>query len=144
MEFLNKLTPSGLLPHHLYIKKGVVLTLLRSLSPKQELCNSTRLIHNKATNILLYSKIASGDYAREEVLIPGIEIKHQDEQFIERNQHQFPVWPASAMTINNSQCKTLENGILARGAYIHSWAALCHGLNGRRASISSFCSKQER
>ena len=79
VEFLNKLTPAG---HHLYIKKGMVLMLLQSLSPKEGLCNSTRLIFSKATNILLYCRIASSDYGREEVLIPRIEIKHQDEQFI--------------------------------------------------------------
>ena len=83
MEFQKRLTPAGFPPHHLYMKEGMVLMLLRDLSPKQGLCNGTRIILNKATHILLYCKIASGDNAREEVLIPRIEIKHQDDQFIE-------------------------------------------------------------
>ena len=87
----------------------MVLMLLLILSPKQGLCNHTRLILNKATNILLYYWIASGDYAREDVLIHRIEIKHQDEQFIEWNQSQFPVRPAFAMTINKIQGRTLIN-----------------------------------
>ena len=107
-EFLNKLTPAGLLPHHLYIKKGMVLMLLQSLSTKQEPYNSTRLILNKATNIHLYSKIASVDYARKEVLIPRIKVKHQDDQFIKWNRRQFPVTPAFEIAINKSQGQTLN------------------------------------
>ena len=105
--------------------------------------HNTRLILNKATNILLYCKITSGDYAREEVLIPRIEIKHQDEQFIECNRRHLPVRPTLVMTINKIQGQTLKNsGSLARGAYIHTWAALCCGLKGSRPSTSSPCSKQ--
>ncbi len=121
VEFLNKLTPAGLPPHHLYLKKGMVLMLLRNLSPKKGLCNGTRLILNKATNILLHCKIASGDHAGEEVLISRIEMKHQDEQFIEWNRRQFPVRPAFAMTINKSQGQTLKKvGVwLEESAFTH-------------------------
>ena len=84
-------------------------------------------------NILLYCKIASGDYSREEVLIPRIEIKHYDEQFIKWNRRQFPVIPAFAMTINKSQDQILISGNLAGGGYIHSWAALWRGLCGSLA-----------
>ena len=106
MEFLNKFTPAGLPPCHLYIKKSMVLMCLRSLSPKQVHCNSTRLILNKATSIFLYCKIASGDNAREEILNTRIEIKHQDEQFIEWNWRQFTLRPAFAKTINKSKGQT--------------------------------------
>ena len=33
VELLNKLIPAGLPPHHLYIKIGMVLMLMRILSP---------------------------------------------------------------------------------------------------------------
>ena len=128
MEFMNYPIPDGLPPHYIYIVKSMGLMLLGSLSPKQGLCISTRIIHNKATNILLYCMIASGDYARQEVLITRIQIKRQDEKFIEWNRRQFPIKLAIAMTINQIHGKTLNNGILARGAYIHSWAAECCGL----------------
>ena len=108
MELLNKLTPAGLPPHHLNIEKDMVLMLLGILLAKQRLYNSTRLILIYATNILLCCKIDSGDNAREQALIPSIEIKHQDEQFIEWNRRQFPVWPAFAMTINKCQGQTLR------------------------------------
>ena len=120
----------------------MVLMLLRSFAPKQGLCNGARIIFNKDTNILLYRKIASGDYAREEVLIPRIEIRHMDEQFIEWSCRQFPVRPVFAMTINKSQGQTQKSGSLASGASIHSWADLCCSLYGRRPSASFLCSKQ--
>ena len=109
----------------------MVLLHLRSLSPKQGLCNSTRVVLNKATNILLFSMIAAGDYARVEVLIPIIEITHQNEKFIEWNRRQFSISPAFAMTINNGVTYK-KCGSLARGADIHSWAVLYHGLMDRR------------
>ena len=82
--------------------------LLRNLSPKQGLCNGTRLILTKVSNILLNCKIASGDHAGEEVLIPRINIMHRDELFIDWNRRQFPVRPAFAMTINKSQGQTFK------------------------------------
>ena len=108
MEFMKKLTRVGLPPHHLYVDKGMVLMLLRSLSPRQRLCNGARLILSKATNILLYCWIATGDYAREEALIPRIQIRRQDEQFIEWNRRQFPVMPAIALTIKKIYGQTLK------------------------------------
>ena len=99
VEFLIRLTPAGLPPHHLNIEEGMVLMLLPAKpSPKQRLCSSTRIILNKATNILLYCTIASGDYAREELLILRIKIKCQGEQFVEWNRRHFPVRHAFAMT----------------------------------------------
>ena len=105
---MNVLTPFGLSPHHLHIMKGMVIVLLRSLSPKHELCNSTRLILIKATNTHLYCKIATWDYGIGEVLIPTIRIKHRDEQFIEWKRRQLPVTPAFAMTINKIQGQILS------------------------------------
>ena len=106
LEFLNRLTPVELPPHQLYIGKGIFLMLQRNLSPKQGLCNSARLILDKATNIHPYCEIASVDYAREEELIPSIEIKHQGELCIEWNGCQFPVRPSFVMTIKISQDQT--------------------------------------
>ena len=106
MEFLNKLTRIGLNPHHLHMKKSMVLMLLRSLSPMQGHCNGARLMLWKANNIHLYCKIASVDNAREELLIPRIEIKHQDGQFIDWNRRQFSIRPAFVITINRRQGQT--------------------------------------
>ena len=97
---------------------------LRSHLPMQGLCNIIKIILIRATNIHLYRRIASGDNAREEVLDPKIQIKRQNEQSIEFNRRQFPVRPVIAMTIKKIQGHTQKSGILARGAYIHSRAAV--------------------
>ncbi|KAJ8914507.1 hypothetical protein NQ315_002780 [Exocentrus adspersus] len=44
VEMLNTLTPSGMAPHRLTLKVGVMIMLIRNLNLKQGLCNGTRLI----------------------------------------------------------------------------------------------------
>ena len=44
-EFLNGLTPSGLPPHELILKKNCPVILLRNIDPSSGLCNDTRLIY---------------------------------------------------------------------------------------------------
>jgi hypothetical protein len=43
-EFLNTLTPNGLLPHVLKLKIGCPVILLRNIDPTNGLCNGTRLV----------------------------------------------------------------------------------------------------
>ena len=56
--------------------------------------------------------------------------------------------PSPASYCNDNQQKsgpdTESSGSPAIGAYIHSWAVLCHGLKGRRPSMSSLSGNQER
>ncbi|PIO61221.1 hypothetical protein TELCIR_17263 [Teladorsagia circumcincta] len=44
IEHLNKMTPSGMPPHELRLKKGCIVMLLRNLDVTKGLCNGTRLI----------------------------------------------------------------------------------------------------
>ena len=69
-EYLNTLTPSGFPRHFLKLKPGMPLMLLRNLSPKEGLCNGTRLIFKRCLiNKLLVCNIkATG----KEFLIPRI------------------------------------------------------------------------
>ncbi len=46
LEFLNSLTPMGMAPHSLKLKKGCCVMLLRNLNPKRGLCNGTRLAYS--------------------------------------------------------------------------------------------------
>ena len=63
---------------------------------------------------------------QQQVLIPRIKIKRQDEQFIEWNRRQFQVTLAFAMTINKTQGQTqrvvgvrLEEPTFTHGQYLH-------------------------
>ncbi len=100
---------------------------IRNLNKGKGVSNGTRLILNKASNILLHCTIAtgannficiydpnpcntvllfcfSGDHAGEEILIPRIELTTKDGDFpFQWKRRQFPVRPAFAMTINKSQ-----------------------------------------
>ena len=44
LDFLNSITPNGLPPHELKVKKDCLVILLRNLAPHNGLCNSTRLV----------------------------------------------------------------------------------------------------
>ena len=108
-EFLHELTPSGMPPHTLMLKKGVVIMLLRNLNPQQGLCNGTRLIithlHTNAIRAIILSNCNHGSV----VLIPRIDLAPSDSNLpFTLKRRQFPVIPAFAMTINKSQGQTFE------------------------------------
>ena len=60
-EYLNTIDLSGLPPHNLKVKVGCVLMLLRNLSPRDGLCNGTRILLTKA-----------GDHTLEGVILTGL------------------------------------------------------------------------
>ena len=75
IEYLNSLIPSGLPPHCLYLKLGMILMLLRNLNPKHGLCNGTRLILLRVHNShLVECKIAYGKHSGRVVLIPQLDL----------------------------------------------------------------------
>ncbi|RCV34252.1 hypothetical protein SETIT_7G146300v2 [Setaria italica] len=54
LGFLNSITPNGLPPHELTIKKNCPIILLRNLDPHNGLCNGIRLIGQTIPNIGIY------------------------------------------------------------------------------------------
>ena len=59
-EFLNTLTPSGLPPHRLYLKKNSPIILLRNLNPREGLLNGTRLCVLHLDERIIEVKIMTG------------------------------------------------------------------------------------
>ena len=106
VEYLNTLCPNGFPRHLITLKPGMPLMLLRNISPKDGLCNGTKLYFLRIlNNKLLLCKIAA---TQKEVLIPRIKfIPDPKHSYFEWARRQFPVRTAFATTINKSQGQTL-------------------------------------
>ncbi|XP_021965731.1 ATP-dependent DNA helicase PIF1-like [Folsomia candida] len=109
VEFLNKQTPSGMAPHALVLKKGVIIMLLRNMNPKKGLCNGTRLIVKDLHRNFIVAEIMSECNKGDTVFIPRIDLAPSDTTlpFILKRR-QFPVIPAFAITINKSQGQSYD------------------------------------
>ena len=106
-DYLNTLTPNGFPRHFLKLKPGMPVMLLRNISPKEKLCNGTRLIFRECINNKLLKCELMED--GKEVLIPRITL-HSDNTNspFEWSRRQFPIRISFAMTINKSQGQTLD------------------------------------
>ena len=107
-EFLATLSPSGLPPHLLLLKKGMPLILLRNLNPSERLSNGTKLCLRDIHKFTLQVEIITGQHSGRIVSIPRILLRPKDgEHGFQWSRLQFPVNVAFAMTINKSQGQTL-------------------------------------
>ena len=59
-EFLNQLTPTGMPPHELALKKNCPVMLLRNIDPLSGLCNGTRLICRDFQENIIDVEITNG------------------------------------------------------------------------------------
>ncbi|XP_024156327.1 ATP-dependent DNA helicase PIF1-like [Rosa chinensis] len=110
-EFLNSISPSGMPPHQLTIKKSAPIMLLRNIDPTMGLCNGTRLTCRGSYNNLIDAEILTGQFAGTRVFLPRISLKSAESSGLpfEMTRKQFPVKLSFALTINKSQGQRIPN-----------------------------------
>lgn len=123
VEYLNSIKVSGIPPHKLVLKEGVVVMLLRNLSQAIGLCNGTRLVVRRCLKHTVVCEIISGSHAHTTHLIPKIEMSPSDSNLpFDLVRVQFPLQLCFAMTINKAQGQSLERV----GLYLPE-PVFCHG-----------------
>lgn len=109
VEYLQSINLASLPPSCLRLRIGVPLILIRNLSPKQGMCNGTRLRLLGISRNCLQVAILGGKWDGEIHLLPKLKLTTTDEDLpfiLERKQ--FPVRVCFAMTVNKSQGPSLE------------------------------------
>ena len=103
-DFLQSLECASLPPSKLCLKIGAPIILLRNLSPKQGLCNRTRMIVTQLGRSCIGAKISGGQFDGQFRLLPRIKLTtlEGDLPFI-LTRKQFPIRLCFAMTVNKSQ-----------------------------------------
>ncbi|XP_066341099.1 uncharacterized protein [Miscanthus floridulus] len=111
IDFLNTITPNGLPPHELKVKKNCPVILLRNLDPHNGLCNGTRLIIRGFQNNSIDAEIVNGQFEGTRVFIPRIPMSPSEDLSLpfKFKRKQFPIRLSFAMTINKAQGQTIPN-----------------------------------
>jgi ATP-dependent DNA helicase PIF1 len=106
LDFLNSITPNGLPPHELKVKKDCPVILLCNLDPHNGLCNDTRLVIRGFQNNTIDVEIVNGQHAGSRVFIPRIPMSPSEDLSLafKFKRKQFPIRLSFAMTINKGQC----------------------------------------
>ncbi|XP_066341090.1 uncharacterized protein [Miscanthus floridulus] len=111
IDFLNTITPNGLPPHELKVKKNCPVILLRNLDPHNGLCNGTRLIIRGFQNNSIDAEIVNGQFEGTRVFIPRIPMSPSEDLSLpfKFKRKQFSIRLSFAMTINKAQGQTIPN-----------------------------------
>ena len=104
VEQLQSIDIPSLPPSQLSLKIGAPVLLLRNLSPRDGLCNGTRMVVTSLRNHCIEARILGGDFDGQLRVIPRIKLIGTDTGLgIALSRKQFPVRLCFAMTINKSQ-----------------------------------------
>ena len=109
LDFLNSITPNGLPPHELKVKKNCPIILLRNLDPHNGLCNGTRLVVRAFEDNAIDAEIVNGQHHGKRVFIPRIPLSPSEDINLpfKFKRKQFPIRLSFAMTINKAQGQTI-------------------------------------
>jgi len=126
MEFLQGVDHASLPPSKLCLKIGAPVILLRNLSPKQGLCNGTRITITQLGRSCIGGLISApgSQFDGQFRLLPRIRLTtlEGDLPFI-LTRKQFPIRLCFAMTVNKSQGQSLTTV----GIDLRTPAAFTHG-----------------
>ena len=137
-EFLNTLCPSGLPPHKMTLKVGMVVMLLRNFNQKLGHCNGSRFVLEQICSRVLVARSITGTHAGRILLIPRIPLSPSEKVFpFTLIRRQFPVRPCFAMTINKAQGQGLKKVGLycSREIFAHGQLYVAASRVGRFSNI---------
>ncbi len=108
-EFLQGLNFGGFPPHELKLKVGAQVMVLRNLNRKAGLLNGTRLrIIHLFERAVAGVIITEGQFKGKNVIVPRIPLLINTELPYSLIRRQLPLRLAYGISINKSQCQSLE------------------------------------
>lgn len=99
--------PSGMPPHHLRLKVGAVVMLLRNISSSMGLSNGTRLVITHLYPNSIVATILSERNRDETVFLSRMDLTSSEGLPFTFRRNQFPLIPSFSMTMTKSQGQTL-------------------------------------
>ena len=107
-EYLQSLSPPGLPPAVLILKKGALIMLLHNLNPKQGLCNGTQLCVPHLSLNCIEGRILGGEFDDQKRLLFQVKLTTSDAKDpFTLTRKQFPIRLCFAVTVNKSQGQSL-------------------------------------
>ena len=110
IEYLNKISCSGLPLSKLELKAGCPVMILKNLDPSNGVCNGSCGILTRSSSRVLEVKLLTGQFAGHKVFIPRVYNQPTDEQSpFNFTRKQFPVRLCFSMTVSKSQGQTVKH-----------------------------------